>query len=390
MHYIEQGRGEPILFLHGNPTWSYLWRNVIPHVSPLGRCIAPDLIGMGRSDKPDIDYRFVKHAEYVEGFIAALGLRNITLVIHDWGSALGFDHSFRHEGSVRAIAFMEAIIRPSTWREQTLITRWMFRRFRHAVKGRRMIIDRNFFVERMLPMMAGRRLSEEEMEYYRAPYKDPASRKPLFIWPNQIPFDGDPPDTHERIAGYAAEARKVTVFLHPPQVPIGADRQMDQYKLEESVGRPFDTAMSAARLILSGVLDRYPNLKLHLAHMGGGLPMVISRIDMGQRLGYDGLPERAMAKCQLQPSEYLRRNFWADCMGFSAPGVRHMLEVFGVDRILLGTDYGPVPISPIEHIEMVESLALSEEDKAKILWKNAVRLYDLQLAATLSGKPVQK
>ena len=177
-----------------------------------------------------------------------------------------------------------------------------------------------------------------------------------------------------------AEARKVTVFLHPPQVPIGADRQMDQYKLEESVGRPFDTAMSAARLILSGVLDRYPNLKLHLAHMGGGVPMVISRMDMGQRLGYDGLPGRAVARCNLLPSEYLRRNFWADCMGFSAPGVRHMLEIFGVDRILLGTDYGPVPIRPIEHIKMVESLALSEDDKAKILWKNADRLYDLQLA----------
>ena len=108
--------------------------------------------------------------------------------------------------------------------------------------------------------------------------------------------------------------------------------------------------------------------------------MVISRLDMGQRLGYGGLPERAIAKCQLRPSEYLRRNFWADCMGFSAPGVRHMLEVFGIDRVLFGTDYGPVPISPAEHIEMIQSLALSEDDEAKILWKNADRLYDLRLA----------
>jgi haloalkane dehalogenase len=211
MHYIEQGSGEPLLFLHGNPTWSYLWRNVIPHLSPLGRCIAPDLIGMGRSDKPDIDYRFVTHAEYVEGFIVALGLRNVTLVAHDWGSALGFDYTFRHEGSVRAIAFMEAITRPSTWKEQTLVIRWMFRRFRHEVKGRRMIIDRNFFVERVLPMMAGRGLREGEMEYYRAPYKDPPSRKPLFMWPNEIPFDGYPPDTHERIASYAAKLRTSTL-----------------------------------------------------------------------------------------------------------------------------------------------------------------------------------
>ena len=115
MHYVEEGSGDPVLFLHGNPTSSYLWRNVIPHVSPLARCIAPDLIGFGRSDKPDIDYRFFDHARYVDAFIEALGLRNITLVVHDWGSALGFHYARRHESNVRGIAFMEAIVRPITW-----------------------------------------------------------------------------------------------------------------------------------------------------------------------------------------------------------------------------------------------------------------------------------
>ncbi len=207
MHYVEEGDGEPVLFLHGNPTWSYLWRNVIPHVSPVARCIAPDLIGMGRSAKPDIDYRFVDHARYLEGFIDALGLENITLVIHDWGSALGFDYAFRHEERIRAIAFMEAMTRPVSWKEQTFITRWLFRRLRHPVKGRRMVMERNFFVEKALPMLSGRRLTQEEMEHYREPYRDEASRKPVMVWPREIPFDGDPPDVHERVSAYAERLR---------------------------------------------------------------------------------------------------------------------------------------------------------------------------------------
>ena len=117
MHYVEEGAGDPVLFLHGNPTSSYLWRNVIPHVSPLARCIALDLIGMGKSDKPDLEYRFVEHSRYVDGFIEALGLRNITFVIHDWGSALGFHYARRHEENVKGLAFMEAIVRTLTWDE---------------------------------------------------------------------------------------------------------------------------------------------------------------------------------------------------------------------------------------------------------------------------------
>ena len=199
MHYLEIGKGDPVLFLHGNPTSSYLWRNVLPRVSRQGRCIALDLIGMGKSDKPDIAYRFVDHARYVKGFVEALGLTNLTLVIHDWGAALGLDYACRHASNVRAVALMEGLYRPMTWKEQPLFLRWMFRRLRHPVKGRKMIVDKNFFVERLLPMMTVRTLTAEEMDRYREPFLVPESRRPVQMWPREIPFDGDPPDVHARL-----------------------------------------------------------------------------------------------------------------------------------------------------------------------------------------------
>jgi predicted TIM-barrel fold metal-dependent hydrolase len=176
-----------------------------------------------------------------------------------------------------------------------------------------------------------------------------------------------------------ADATGVPIFLHPPALPIGY-AQMDRYKLEEAIGRPFDTAMCLARLILSGILDRYPQLKLVAAHMGGGLSCVISRLDMGYRLGYDGMPERAKASCRQKPSDYVRRNLWVDTMGFSAEHLRAVIDLLGADRVLFGTDYGPVPISPLEHVAIVKSLGLSGADEAKILWKNADSLYGLGLA----------
>ena len=190
MHYVEEGSGDPVLFLHGNPTSSYLWRNVIPHVSALGRCIAPDLIGMGKSDKPDIVYGFFDHSRYVEGFIEALGLRNITFVIHDWGSALGFHYARRHEGNVKGIAFMEAIVRPITWDEWPDQARQMFQAFRTPGVGEQMIMDNNMFVEAVLPGAILRKLSQEEMDRYREPYPTRESRKPTWRWPNEIPNRG--------------------------------------------------------------------------------------------------------------------------------------------------------------------------------------------------------
>jgi haloalkane dehalogenase len=195
MHYIDVGEGDPVLFLHGNPTSSYLWRNVIPHLASGTRCIAPDLIGMGRSDKPDLDYRFVDHAWYLDGFIDALQLENITYVVHDWGGALGLYHARRHESRVRAVALMETIVRPyETWDEWPEAARQIFQGFRDPDVGWEMVVDRNLFVERVLPGSILRQLSDEEMDRYREPFTDPASRKPVWRWPNEIPIGGQPED----------------------------------------------------------------------------------------------------------------------------------------------------------------------------------------------------
>jgi haloalkane dehalogenase len=220
MHYVEEGAGDPVLFLHGNPTSSYLWRNVIPHLSPLARCIAPDLIGMGKSDKPDIEYRFFDHVQYVDGFIEALGLRNITFVVHDWGSALGFHYARRHEDNVKGLAFMEAIMRPVTWDEWPEQARGMFQAFRTPDVGENMILERNVFVENVLPGSILRKLSDEEMARYREPYPDPASRRPTWRWPNEIPIDGEPPDVVEAAQAYAdwlgkSDVPKLLLYAQP-------------------------------------------------------------------------------------------------------------------------------------------------------------------------------
>ena len=176
-----------------------------------------------------------------------------------------------------------------------------------------------------------------------------------------------------------AEAREVPLLIHPPRVPIGHAQQMDQYKLDELVGRPFDTAMALARMILSGLFDRYPRLRIVVAHMGGGLLPVMGRLDFGWRLGCEGMPERAVIRCREQPSTYLAR-LHVDTMGLWAPHVREAVEALGVERVMLGTDYGPVPIDPKEHIAIVQGLALSAAEKESILWRNAARFFNLDVA----------
>jgi haloalkane dehalogenase len=198
MHYVEMGEGDPILFLHGNPTSSYLWRNVIPHVSPMGRAIAVDNIGFGKSAKPDIDYTFVDHSGYVDGFIETLGLKNLTLVVHDWGSALGLYHAARHSENVKGVVFMEALIPPvfpmKSYADMGPFEP-MFRAFRDPIQGPQMIVENNFFIEQMLPSSVMRTLSAEEMTAYREPFLDPVTRKPILVWPNQVPIEGTPADT---------------------------------------------------------------------------------------------------------------------------------------------------------------------------------------------------
>lgn len=211
MAYVDLGEGDPILFLHGNPTSSYLWRNVIPHLKDSGRCIAPDLIGMGRSDKPNLPYRFSDHVRYIDGFIEALGLENIVLVIHDWGSALGFHYAHRHPDNVRALVFMEAIIRPMKFADMPGGFRLAFQMFRTPLVGELLSQYLNVFVTQLLPNAIDRDLTTEEMARYREPFPTPASRKPVMQWPREIPFDGKPADNHEIVAAYDAWLQKTEI-----------------------------------------------------------------------------------------------------------------------------------------------------------------------------------
>lgn len=193
LHYLDAGEGDPILFLHGNPTSSYLWRNVIPHLTSHGRCIAVDLIGMGKSGKPDIDYCLVDHINYISAFVDALGLENLTLVMHDWGVTIGLDFARHHPERVRAVAFMEGHIHPvAKWDDFDEGSRTMFQDLRTEGVGQQMVIENNFFIETILPAGTKRTLTAEDMDAYRAPYLDKHARKPLWRWPNEIPIEGVP------------------------------------------------------------------------------------------------------------------------------------------------------------------------------------------------------
>ena len=220
MHYVEAGSGAPVLFLHGNPTSSYLWRNVIPHVAPRARCIAPDLIGMGRSDKPDIGYRFVEHYDWIEAFIDALGLDEVTLVVHDWGSALGFHYLANHPARVRGVAFLEAILGPLEWRQFPPDFRVGFRLMRTPGIGWLIVSVMNAFVERILPAATLRRLEPLEMARYRAPFPTIASRRSVRRWPREIPIGGRPADVDAiarryRDALVASPVPKLLMRAHP-------------------------------------------------------------------------------------------------------------------------------------------------------------------------------
>ncbi len=209
MSYIDEGEGDPILLLHGNPTSSYLWRNIIPHLTAKARCIAPDLIGMGKSDKPDIGYRFFDHVEYIEGFIEKMDLKNITLVIHDWGSGLGFHYAMRHEDNMKGIAFMESMVRPEpSWDIFPEAFQGVFRGFRTPDVGWEMIVTNNMFVEQILPSAVVRELTEEEMDRYREPFKDPSHRKPVWVWPNELAIEGEPADVVEAIEAYSQKLQR--------------------------------------------------------------------------------------------------------------------------------------------------------------------------------------
>ena len=202
MHYIDEGRGDPILFLHGNPTSSYLWRNIIPYLTKHARCIAPDLIGMGKSDKPKISYEFFDHYTYLKTFIEKLDLKNITLVIHDWGSGLGFHYASEHQKNIKGIAFMEAIYRTWKWEDLSKDMKMAFKMMRTPFLGWLMVSVGNMFIKKMLPNAIIRKLTKEESETYAEPYPTVTSRKPLRVWPTEIPFDGKPKNIHDVVTSY--------------------------------------------------------------------------------------------------------------------------------------------------------------------------------------------
>lgn len=234
MAYHERGKGRSVVFLHGNPTSSYLWRNVIPAVAEHARCIVPDLIGQGDSDKlddtgPD-SYRFVEHREYLDGLLDQLDLGDdVVFVIHDWGSALGFDWANRNRNRVAGIAFMEAIVMPVTWEQWPEAARGIFQGFRSDA-GESMVIEKNLFIEAVLPGSILRTLSEEEMNEYRRPFVEPEHRRPTLTWPRQIPIAGEPADVVEIVAAYAdwlsgSDLPKLFINADPGAILIGEQRE---------------------------------------------------------------------------------------------------------------------------------------------------------------------
>jgi haloalkane dehalogenase len=230
--YVDVGQGDPIVFLHGNPTSSYLWRNVIPCVGGLGRCLAPDLVGMGRSrPSPSGAYRLLDHARYLDAWFEALGLTtNVTLVLHDWGSALGFHRACRHPGQIRAIAYMKAIVAQRRWEDFENGRDQMFRALR-SQQGERLVLDENFFVETVLPRSIIRQLSDAEMDAYRKPFLRREARMPTLVWPRELPIEGEPADVVaivERYSAWLACSRMPKLFINanPGALLTGRSRDL--------------------------------------------------------------------------------------------------------------------------------------------------------------------
>jgi haloalkane dehalogenase len=230
MAYIDVGEGDPIVFLHGNPTPSYLWRNIIPHVILLGRCLAPDYIGMGNSGvAPDGSYRLIDHQRYLDAWFDAMDLKkNVILVVHDWGSALGFSWAHRHPERVRAIVYMEAIVRPFfSWDEWPAVTREFFKAQRTAA-GEELILQKNLFIEYLLPL---RNIPEDVMEVYRRHYRNPGpSRQPMLTWTRELPIEGQPEDVTQIVDAYSrwlavSPIPKLFINADPAGFLIGAQRE---------------------------------------------------------------------------------------------------------------------------------------------------------------------
>ena len=232
--YVEMGEGDPIIFQHGNPTSSYLWRNIMPQLQSLGRCIAMDLIGMGDSEKLEDDgsmtYSYAVHKKYFDGFLSEMGIKNnATLVIHDWGSALGFNWAYDNPEIVKGICYMEAIVKSMQWEDWNEDAKGIFQGFRSPA-GEEMILKKNLFIEAVLPGSILRKLSDEEMNEYRRPFSDEKSRQPTLDWPRQIPLENDPPEICETVDSYSQwmaknDLPKLFINAEPGAILIGKQRE---------------------------------------------------------------------------------------------------------------------------------------------------------------------
>ena len=233
--YLEAGSGDPIVLLHGNPTSSFLWRNIIPDLEGCGRVIAPDLIGQGDSDKLPASegpgrYSFEAAFDYLDGLLRNISAdQNVTLVVHDWGSGLGFHWARLNREAVKGIAYMEAIVTPVTWEDWPESARGIFKGFRSS-KGEDLVLERNMFVEAVLPSSIIRELSGDEMAAYRAPFDTPEHRQPTLNWPRQIPIDGEPAHMVELVDAYAhfmasTDIPKLFINADPGSILVGKQRE---------------------------------------------------------------------------------------------------------------------------------------------------------------------
>jgi haloalkane dehalogenase len=237
MTFREAGTGSAIVFLHGNPLSSRVWRDVLPHVAERARCLAPDLIGMGDSGKPDIGYRFADHARYLEAWFDALALGEVVLVGYDWGGSLAMDWAARHPERVRGLVLFETFLRPMEWQEWSPKGAELFRALRTPGVGEKLVVEGNAFLARSLSNGIRRRIGDDERAAYYAPYSDPASRRPLLQWTREIPIGGEPPDVHAVVARYdawlastPAVPKLLLAFEQPGELqpsPTGSPKMID-------------------------------------------------------------------------------------------------------------------------------------------------------------------
>ena len=233
MQYVETGQEHkpPVVFLHGNPTSSYLWRNIISHISDSWRCLAPDLVGMGDSERPpNGEFTFADHAHYLDRWFDALNIENAVLVVHDWGSALGFNWAQRNPDKISGLVYMEALVQPLTWKDWPENAKGVFQGMRSEA-GEEMVLQKNIFVERILPASVIRKLTDQEMSIYRKPFVDPGeSRRPTLTWPRQIPVDGEPEDVTAIIQSYGtwlakSMISKLFINADPGSILVGSQRE---------------------------------------------------------------------------------------------------------------------------------------------------------------------